>query len=653
MRRGGFLRGGGIFFIILMIVSGFANVAAAETNYKLNRTVLTIEDTNITAGKEYNVIIKQSGIDLFKNVSIAERNGTLIINNQQFIDLNIDNITISLNPDTPLTTSLFTEKTVKNQETTAPTPPPSPKPTENVSDNSIFGIDRIYVIIIGLFMAGLAIWFLLKKDKEENSEQEFKNPSALTLNKMYIDLVDESGVERIKGAKIKAVNKKGTYEGHGDLDLSYFIELPKGSYKIDINAGEEYEPASKDITIPSADNRLRISLTKRQLVKIEVTDESDKPISGINVTLKEKTSNQEVGSPTITDLTDNSGTAKFYVSRNKQYLVSVLGQTKDFVNQNNIPLKSMETTNKIQLFKKAGTLEITVQEQSTGKSYANIPITVTLQSTSQSRDLTTDSGGKITVKLPVGNYLVSLKSGNPQLFDPFEKQVTIVENGTNRLRIDFKFNYQPGPDVFNSIGSINDKLKTGFKDVSAYDTCIPLFFKTVGEKPIQLVDTIINKPSDFIGTKTSPNEIIRHILGTSKVMADEISRIMREKSNVDFYFSIRNLQPVESIMISDYSQEKFRELVRDSANYHKKYYRDVANKLDDIDKELTRLSGTLTIQPVADLWRVAQKLQEYSMNEADANKRGVILFLNDKFLDHIQEMYKIDEVKARLKFSML
>ncbi|MBU4491884.1 MAG: hypothetical protein KKD69_05425 [Euryarchaeota archaeon] len=88
--------------------------------------------------------------------------------------------------------------------------------------------------------------------------------------------------------------------------------------------------------------------------------------------------------------------------------------------------------------------------------------------------------------MPNGDYIVRLETGNPPLYNLVEKQVTIIGNRTCPVTLDFRFNYEPKPEFFNSISKIYDKLNTGFKEVSTYDTCIPLFFKKVGKKPTQL-----------------------------------------------------------------------------------------------------------------------------------------------------------------------
>ncbi len=685
MITGSSMNGLRIFFVFLVMFSfSITTTAATEPTGELNGDNLTLSYLNFSKGATYRLDFPESSF----NETIKD-DGKLVLNisNSNLYPESLKNLTLRKSFDVTVTNisdNLATKITVINKNppapTSTPTPAPTPSPTtpapttpaattpeittaptETPPQGILSKLFSNVYINLALFLLGLAgvFWGLYKlgliriKTSDENeSEQRLVSPSIATLtNKLQIDLLDESGFVRITDAKVRAVNKSGMpYLARIEFDGTYHLELPKGTYKIEVDGGGNYESTSREVNIPSDDERIKISLIKRQPVQIEVVDEAGNPISGINVSVKETTSLVDAnGSPGVTDA---SGIAKFTISKNKQYVVSIRSSGGEFVEQKNIPLSSSETTKRIQLFKKAGTLDITISEQATGKPFAGTPVSLMKKGASQAMDFATDDNGRINQKLSIGDYIVRLKTSIPSLYDPVEKQVTIIENRTCAVTLDLRFNYQPKPEFLNSISKINEKLNTGFKEVSTYDTCIPLFFKKVGEKPTQLVDKIIKRPVEFLGAKTSPDEIIKYTLSTTEFLADEISRIMREKSNVDFYFSIQNLPPVDDLTVSDYSPEKFSELVRDTANYHKNHFRDVGNKLNEIDNELTQLSGTLTIQPVADLWRVAQKLLENSMNEADAKKRGVMLFIDDKLLDHVREMYNKEEVKARLAISM-
>ena len=349
--------------------------------------------------------------------------------------------------------------------------------------------------------------------------------------------------------------------------------------------------------------------------------------------------------------TNENGNATFKISLGKKYLISARSPSSEYIESGDIPLSNTDKIT-INLSKKAGTLEITVAEDS-GKTYADIPVAVINRISGQSIDLKTDSNGKISKKISIGNYTVQLKKGEIPLYESIEQEVTINQDQTTTTTLDFKFNYKPQSDVASKANSIIQELTTSYNEVSAYDNGLPLFFKKVGIKPIELIDRIMKRPVEFLGTNTNPDEIISYLLSTAESVSDSVSSVMRDKSNVDYYFSIQNLPPIENLVLSDYSADKFNELVNDTENYHNNHLRDIGNKLMAIDTEITQASGELTIQPVADLWRVAQKLLDDSNNEPNPKKKGVMLFVNDKLLDHVREMYTIEEIRERLKFSML
>ncbi len=645
--NGVFMKGLWVFFVFLMIaLFSISAIATEEPTGELNGDNLTLSYSNFSKGSTYKLDFPNSipfnetcNVEGKLELNISDSRYPESLKNltsREIFDVNVTNIS----------DNLATKISVINKN------PPIPTPTKE----SFLEKNGILLLIFGVFILALsALWFLLKLKPEENVEKRLPSPSlATSTNVLKVDLTADSGFVRVQDAKVKAVSKSGKpYPAYVGPDGVYTLELPKGTYRIEVDGGQNYEDVSEEISIPK-DNRIGISLIKKQPVQIEVVDESGIPLRGVNARVMEPSQGIIVdikGSPVETDF---SGIAKFYVSKNKQYAVSAISLSGEFVNQENIPLSSSETTKKIQLFKKAGNIEITVSEQATGKPFAEIPVSLMKKGTSQTIDFVTDNNGRINQKLPIGEYIVRLKTSDLLLYNPVEKQANIIENRTSPVALDFRFSYQLKPEFKTSINKINEKLKTGYDEVSAddYDKCIPLFFKKVGEKPIELVKKIEVRPAEFLSAKKNPDEIINYILSTAEILADEISRIMREKSNVDFYFLTRNLPPVAELTVSDYSQEEFSKLVHETANYHKNHFRKVGNKLKEIDNELTQLSGTLTIQPVADLWRLAQKLQESNINEADAKKRGVMLFINDKLLDHVREMYAKEEVRARLAISM-
>ncbi|GEM_PF-6862851 len=671
MNRDFFKRSLIILFVFLLAASVSVNIVAAETIYQTNRTTNTLilinPDFNSTASYKIDITgnISYLGSPHKQDVGRLE----IKLNDLNFpfqVSITGANINESLTIHEPALDNNPKSPSPSPTLTHTPSSTPSSAPANGTKGSStIFGIELVYYIIVAVFILILTTgWYLLKLEMSGRPESRPKNPSpknpspknpSLVTSNYYplqIDLTDESGFVRIQNAGIKAVNKNGTSQpAILDRDgIFYKLELPKGNYKIEVDGGDNYENTSKEVNIPE-DDSIRISLIKRHILQIEVVDDSGTPVRGISVRVKEIPAGTDIkDSPAETD---NSGIARFTISKNKKYVASARSLTEEFTNQENIPIDNSETTKRIQLIRRTGTLEINVTEQATGKAFAGIPVAVMKKGTNQIKESVTDSTGKINQKLPVGDYIIRLRTGSSPLYESIEKYAAVNENRTAKVVLDFRFNYQPKQQYLNAISAINEKLNTSLKEVSTYDTCIPLFFKKVGEKPLQLIDKIIKRPVEFLNSKTTPDEIISCILSVADSVSDEISGIMREKSNVDFYFSIQNLQPVDDLAVSDYSPEKFSELVHDTANYHKNHFREIGNKLSEIDTQITQLSGTLTIQPVADLWRVAQKLQEKSNNEPDEKKRGVMLFINDKLLDHVREMYNKDEVKARLKFTMV
>jgi len=678
--NGGFIRKGLIVsFIFLVMALVLINIVAANnTNASsdvlivsnLDGNVLTIYNPAITPNTTYHLVVQKEETIILEDDRKSDPEGKLVIEDNK---LNLPKIQYTVNKDgkeifngtlenlnkeaskEPSVRSRRSEPTNLPPTTTTTTTTTTAATTDQVSEEESFWEKYNVIVIIGiLFMISFVTVLYLTRSKgdQDDAESKLSNPVQKSLNfyKFKVELIDDSFI-KLHDKIVKVFNKKGVPQtlAKSDINGECTLDLPKGTYNIKVEGGEKHEDASQEVNLQE-DSKVQLTLTRRQPLQIEVMDDSGNPLKGIKIRVMETQTRVDAGDPAETDA---YGIAKFYTSKNKQYIASARSSTGEFISQDKIPINNSETTKRVQLTRRAGTLEIAVTEKATGKTFAGIPVTATKKGTNQITELVTDSTGKINQKLPVGEYIIRLKPGSFTLYNSDEKNTPVTENRTAKIVLDFQFNYQPKTQYLNLINAIREKLDTSYKEVSTYDTCIPLFFKRVGEKPTQLVDKIMKRPVEFLGAKTGPDEIISYTLKTAEFLADEISRIIREKSNVDFYYSIQNLEPVNDLTISDYSQEKFNELVRDTENYHKNHFREIGNKLHEIDTELTQLSGALTIQPVAYLWRAAQKLQENSINEADARKRGVMLFINDKLLDHVREMYNKDEVKARLRFTIV
>ena len=650
-----------VFCLILVCASVFINVVEAETNITYNETTKTLIFSNPEFKKNSTYKLDGGGFD---REPTNTENGRLELTSDSFsfpFKMTIkaikgDNFSESLTVNPGIITEPTT--TTPPPDTTEPLTTTQPgDPGDSSGKKAPPDLTSLLINIAGVILGIAGIIFavfklgILSRERDDEPRRLSRVPEAAiqTNYKLKIDLID--GTARIADRIIEITDKDRFPKANGKSDLngSYTFELPKDTYMINVKGGENYENFSDKIKL-SSNKVATITLDKKQYLQVEVVDESGKPISGIYVRVKESGSGMDA--PGNSD-TDANGIARFTLSRNKKYTVSINSLTQDYTIPGSMEITSSDTSKKFILKRKEGMLEITVKEQVKGQNFPGIPVIAVKKGTNHVLEFVSDSNGMIKQRVTAGEYTIKIKPGASQLYEATEKQVNVSEKSLVPVTLDLRFSYKPSNQTITEIKKHYEKLNTSFKEVSAYDRCIPLFFKSTGERPLKLIERIINRPVEFLGSRTTPDEIISYILGAEEIISEEISRIMREKSNVDFYFSIQNLQQMDELTVSDYSHEKFNELVRDISNYHKNNFREIGNKLHEIDTEITDLSRSLTIQPVADLWRTAQKLQENCNNEPDAKKKGVMLFINDKLLDHVREMYTRDEVKERLKFSML
>ncbi|MBU4319423.1 MAG: Ig-like domain-containing protein, partial [Proteobacteria bacterium] len=567
MRKGLVERGVIVIFVILVCASVLINIAEAKTkgSYDYNEKKLIFENDSFSKNTSYIINITLLG---YSGPPSKTDDGRLELERDVFdssigITIRGDNFSDDLTVTPPKKPAPKATTPISNESdntTLAPatTEPPKDKPVD--LKQLLINLAAVLLGLAGVIFALFKLGILrLKKDEEPRRLSQVPEQTIETNYKLILELDD--GTERIPDRTIEITDKNGILIANGKSDINgkFRFELPKDTYMVNIKGGENYEDYSKKVKL-SDDNRVSLTLLKKQHLQIEVVDESGKPIKGISVRVTESGEGMDApGNPE----TDANGIARFTLSRKKKYKASINAMTQDYSIPGSIEITSSDTVKKFTLKRKEGMLEITVTEQGKGQNFAGIPFTVVKKGTNNILEFISDSNGMIKQKVLIGDYTIKIKPGASQLYDASEKLVNVPENILVPVTLDLRFSYKPNNQTITAINKHYEKLNNSFKEVSAYDKCIPLFFKSTGERPLKLIERIIKRPVEFLGSKTTPDEIINHILSAEEIISEEISRIMREKSNVDFYYSIQNLPQVEELAVSDYSQEKFNELVHD------------------------------------------------------------------------------------------
>lgn len=147
-------------------------------------------------------------------------------------------------------------------------------------------------------------------------------------------------------------------------------------------------------------------------------------------------------------------------------------------------------------------------EQAKGQNFSGITVIAVKKGTGQALEFISDSNGMIKQRVAVGDYTIKIKPCASQLYEASEKQVNVPENRLVLVTLDLRFSYKPSNQTITEINKHYEKLNNSFKEVSAYDRCIPLFFKSTGETPLNLIKRIIKRPVEFLGSRTTPDEIM-------------------------------------------------------------------------------------------------------------------------------------------------
>lgn len=203
----------------------------------------------------------------------------------------------------------------------------------------------------------------------------------------------------------------------------------------------------------------------------------------------------------------------------------------------------------------------------------------------------------------------------------------------------------------NALGA----LKKNYQVVSSLDSCLPSYYKSIGENVVDFVETVSDIPSYF--KAFNYEDVIENLISVADLICRDLSEIMVEWKNVKLYEvggktgaeckakPFRGLNEFEKAVTAP---EEFIELSKST----------VRQRLSIIDGEITDKIKELTIMPLSGLWRISEKLirlaeEKPGHGAEDQLRIAILLIFADSLLDYVEEMLQNDEVIDRLKHSIL
>lgn len=257
---------------------------------------------------------------------------------------------------------------------------------------------------------------------------------------------------------------------------------------------------------------------------------------------------------------------------------------------------------------------------------------------------TDDKGNAIISDIAFGSHILSI------LVDSYKAEELPLD--VNEIIYYKKIYLQPEikPDEkFVEIGnnlkiSLNESMK---KLSSACDICIPEYYLSNCKEIIRLIETISTTP--FYADPDSKEKIFTLYFIADKIFK-ETEKILTNEDNISDYINMgyKGYKNTASVAInySEYNQN-IHLYMTDPKQFIEQNKKDVFNKLQRVDQEITQNLQICNVTSIANLWNISQKI--IRTDTKDETREAASLLLGSILLDKMKEMFKNEEIIKRIR----
>jgi hypothetical protein len=191
-------------------------------------------------------------------------------------------------------------------------------------------------------------------------------------------------------------------------------------------------------------------------------------------------------------------------------------------------------------------------------------------------------------------------------------------------------------EAASKLGEAARFLATSMEKVSMFDSCIPIYYKTIGERIISLVEGMFHTPGLF--QEDELNEFVEKALRVCK----DLSEIM-----VDW----RNIRIYKAASVLEEKTCEAKDLIEKLDDLKLPEFHSVEEKLRKTDMLITNKMEEFTILPVSNLWNISKSLVEMASQESGLKRASSLLFA-EILLFYVEEMLNNKEIGERLKLAI-
>ncbi len=258
--------------------------------------------------------------------------------------------------------------------------------------------------------------------------------------------------------------------------------------------------------------------------------------------------------------------------------------------------------------------------------------------------MTDEKGDVVIPDISLGSHDISVQK------EYYKTEVLSLD--VNDIKLNKKIYLKPEINLDEELKAIGDNIKKSLHESmkklsSSCDMCIPEYYKGICIEIIRLIETIATTPG-YLDSDPS-KEKIYNLYFVAEEITKEMETTLTNEENISDFINMRSKASgkVEvSINMADYNQ-MINLYMTNPEEFIDKHKKDVLNKLQLVDREITGSIQNYNVSPIADLWAVSQKLIQ--IETKDKSKEGASLLFGNILLDKTRAMFNNEEIIKRIK----
>ena len=254
---------------------------------------------------------------------------------------------------------------------------------------------------------------------------------------------------------------------------------------------------------------------------------------------------------------------------------------------------------------------------------------------------TDESGEALFEDVQFGEYIVTVEK---ESYQPGQ-EVRAVGEGENRIEIALLPQVGASGKNEEIMKGILYDLSKEYESVSNYDTCLPNYYKSIGERIVEFLETLGHSPEFF--EEENRGELLDSFIEVGLIACEGLRDVISDWRNIKLYQAASGLENTRC-SAKEVGVEKLRaSLTNPEALRH-----EIERRLTELDKKMMDHMNELTIIPVSTLWQVSKDLMRESI-AASGFRKLAMLFFASILTEYTDNMLENEEIVKRLKFAIL